>query len=687
MEYMKWNNLIAGYFFNENNSGRDVLLYVNEELINRLGASFGADVKDFVDSVKKGPDWVTRPGFCQKALQVFENWRDKKFEFPPYISYLAFFVLAAGTESNFAVHAYYPRVWKLLEEPENTGTLPSFERMIELWDDLEKWSREDKHEELGRFVTRIRGGLWKVGLPLSQTLISEDERKHLNNLFDTAGLDPTDAPSPDVMPGILKYFGHDILNKRTIRLLESKKKEDLILLDALVELVLSELEDWDGTILEDSDMKGKPSIRIQKTGLRICINIDNVSKNVRSYLRFKTNKVFPEEGLNFIKNGDSHVWSCSETHQGWSKELRDYQEIPPIRFDASKIDWKKDLRLIDDENNWKAYLRGSTTRLFIKGEYEGLPDWIETQRLEKWARFLVTCVEDDIEKVNEWGTHCCKEFEQKNMSGLPENWIIFYGRGAKKSCPEIDVLSVSSSLRLLLKGGIKTGTGRGNRFLEFAPPKILLENSSGNEIVTINNRRLKQADNELPIWELPENAPIGVPLRIEVVSSDQPKSRVIMLEKPNLPNMYNEVPCRNSDGQISETDSLLSYTCGANMVLSSSEEKITYSQCLPIYLSDRIDFIGERPGQIIEWPHELLPSEWHPVWALANKGRKKWEVHFCGTEENIEIDKDLGEPIKDKRNLKRWKKAVWNRRKVTKQPKLSQLKIIWGKYIKAAYNV
>lgn len=203
MDYLKWNNLIAKHFFNESNSGREVLLYVNEELIKELGVRFSADVNDFIESVKNGPDWVTRLGFCQRALQVFEGWRKKKIEYPPYISYLAFFVLAAGTESDFATHAYYPRVWKLLGEPEDSGTLPSFDKMIKLWDDLEKWSREDKHEELGRFVARIRGELWKVGLPLSQTLISEDERKHLTNLFDRAGLDPTDTPSP---AAIIKAF-------------------------------------------------------------------------------------------------------------------------------------------------------------------------------------------------------------------------------------------------------------------------------------------------------------------------------------------------------------------------------------------------------------------------------------------------------------------------------------------------
>lgn len=688
MDYQEWNDLIAKHFFNESKAGREVLLYVNEQLINELGATKEVGLQDFIEAVKKGPSWATHSGFCQRALQALKNWRKRDLEYPPYVAYLALFVLAAGTESDFATHAYYPRFWQLLGESVDSGTPPSFDKMIELWDDLEKWSREDKHEELGRFVARIRGGLWKVGLPLSQTLISEDERKHLTNLFDRAGLDPTDVPSPDVMPGILKCFGQDVLKKRTLRLLDIKKKDDIVLADALIELILGELEEWDGTTLEESDVKGQPSLRIQKTGLRICLNIDPVSQNVSSYLRFKTGKIFPEGGLNFVQSGDAHVWSCTEAHHGWSKVLKDYQMTPPQTLDASKINWKKGLQLTDSENNWRTYIRGATTRLFFQGQYEGLPDWVETHRLERWAQFLIVCEGDDIEKVKLWGTDSCEKFEQKNVRGLPNNWVLFSGRSATKSCLGIDILAVSTSTRLLLRGGIKTG--RGNSFLKFAPPKIVLENSSGDEFVTMNRIRLKQLDKKIPVWQLPEDAPVREPLRIEVELKDRRLSRVLRLEEPNLPRTFDEVPCRNRNGRICKRDPSVSYACGATVVSIGEDIKIPYPpypQRLPTYLSSRIEFIGERPGEIVDWPCEALPSEWHPVWAIVNKSRKKWEVYFCGSPEHLNLDHCPGEPLKERRNLKRWRRALWIRRKITKQPELGRLKVIWEKYMRVANHV
>ncbi|NIA11705.1 MAG: hypothetical protein GWP10_18780 [Nitrospiraceae bacterium] len=158
MNYIEWNDLIARKFFNENMAGREVLLYVNEDTINQIGGEAGADVEDFIQSVKVGPDWIYGKELCQKALQSYRGWRIKHLEYPPYIAYLALFVLAATRGGDYDPKAYYPRLRALLGEPDGSGTLLHFDSMAKLWKDLEKWSTEDKHEELGRFIARIRGG-------------------------------------------------------------------------------------------------------------------------------------------------------------------------------------------------------------------------------------------------------------------------------------------------------------------------------------------------------------------------------------------------------------------------------------------------------------------------------------------------------------------------------------------------
>src|SRR5205823_9510154 len=122
--------------------------------------------------------------------QVAERWRERDLKLPPYVGYLALFVLAAGAEGEFAAHAYYPRLHQLASLP-GEGMPPEFDRMLTLWDDLERWSTGDKAGEVGVFIVR-RSGKWvNVGLPLGQTMLVEQERKALPGIFAKANLDPT----------------------------------------------------------------------------------------------------------------------------------------------------------------------------------------------------------------------------------------------------------------------------------------------------------------------------------------------------------------------------------------------------------------------------------------------------------------------------------------------------------------
>jgi len=158
MDYLSWNDLLIKHYFDSSMAGREVLLYVNSEVIETLGQPYGCGVDNFVETVKKGPGWVTKSRLCQRALQAYDHWRDRGLEYPPYGGYLVLFVLAAVTETDYAPHSYYPGLRKLLGESQDAGMPFQFDSMIYLWNDLEKWSREDKPYDLrdmdGRPVSR-----------------------------------------------------------------------------------------------------------------------------------------------------------------------------------------------------------------------------------------------------------------------------------------------------------------------------------------------------------------------------------------------------------------------------------------------------------------------------------------------------------------------------------------------------
>ena len=686
MNYIKWNDLIARRFFNENMAGREVLLYVNEDTITQIGGE-AAGVEDFIQSVKTGPDWATKSDICQKALQSYRGWRIKHLEYPPYIAYLAFFVLAATRGGDYDPKAYYPKLWNLLGEPDGSGTPLHFDHMAELWGDLEKWCTEDKHEELGRFIARIRGGMVHVGRPLSQTLLSDDERNYLHLIFSEAELDPTDTPSDAVLRRVLLNYGKDGLEKRTLKLLKGMQGNSSEMVNALIDLVLNKLVEWDGRV--DLHPTSGSNHNLSQVGLRICLELNRVSGTIASTLRLKTNRPFPDNGLEFEYDGQ--IFSCKETVPNWSTKLTNANTQPSRPLDAATVNWSTGARFEDKENKWRAHLKGADVRLFLPGNREGFSRaWVESQRLERDCKFVVACRDSRVADVQRWGIDCCEKFEEQSFQGLPHGWSLFEGMGAHESCEGIDVLTLSSLLRIRLQGGIKIG--RGNRYLKFGPPLIVMEGGDGSERVTLNGDELKREDLSIARWHIPADAPVDCPLSIEVFK-DEPdplQKHVIRLEEPELPISFKDVPSRDSSGRVLTGD--VSVPCATGAVVAGVGPPPVLPPALPTYLSRRITFLGSRPGEIVDWPDEDLPDEWQPVWAVDKSETDKWPVHFCGQPEDAGTIPNPNHAISNLHAVKRWREAIWVKRKKTKYqktgyPTLPKIRDIWNKYREVAKRV
>lgn len=680
MDYLKWNDIFVKHFFDSSMAGREVLLYVNDEVIDRLGGSYGVGVNDFIEAVKRGPEQALNLSLCTKALQIYEGWRKRGLFYPPYVGYLVFFVLADVTETDRSTNSYYPGLRKLMGEPIDDGMPRRFDSMIVLWDDLEKWSREDKHEELGRFVARIRGNWINVGLPRSQLVLSEYEYNNLANIFHNAGLDPTDPPSPELIPRILSYYGDTVIELRTKRLLKSSNSEDKVLKRVLTEIVLDELENWDGTFFE-LDTKEKSPRKNFHTSLRLCLKIDLMASSVEIYVRFKSNKLFPEGGLSFSRVGDNIEWKCTESHRGWSKPLRNKENDHSKKLDGALLDWQKGERFSDTENHWQASLKGTKVKLF-QIRIDGLPDWVETQKLERGIDFILACNLENEEKIRNWGSNACKQFEQIDVNGMPPGWLLFKGSNAQDSCQDIDVLTLSSTVRLRLEGGIKTD--KRNVYFKFAPPKIVLENCKGSEIVTMNGNPIKQSKNQVHTFLLPENIPSNLPVRIEVDLADNVLSRVIMVKEFNLPAIFDETPYRNPSGDY-ESNVIPIKVCGANV--QGAGQNFHYQGPSLNLLTEKAIFIGEIPGEISFWPDNPYPSEWIPVWVAAKRSRKNWDLIFCGTPEQLGKVPKLSASTRDRSLTKLWKKVIWHRRKRYLLPEIKEVVTIWNDYLEIAKNV
>jgi hypothetical protein len=245
-----------------------------------------------------------------------------------------------------------------------------------------------------------------------------------------------------------------------------------------------------------------------------------------------------------------------------------------------------------------------------------------------------------------------------------------------------------------LQGGIKVG--RGNSYLKFAPPKILLDGAQGDEHIIINFNQckfpLQKRDPTESMWSIPEDVPVREPLEL-VVSRNENENlarRVVQLLEPVISDKLEETPKRDRFGSIIPSNASGPYARGAIASGDSLLEYGSFPQVLPTHLSKRIIFLGSRPGQIADWPEDNLPSSWNPVWAIAKvprAGSEKWKVHFCGQFDQAIADLAPSTPLEDYRFIKKWRQTIKTSRTRIKEPDLKVPKKLWAKYKEAATNV
>ncbi|MEH7379108.1 hypothetical protein V7138_01300 [Bacillus sp. JJ1533] len=678
MTYIKWNDLIAENFFNEDMAGKEVLLFVDEALINEIGSKIGKNTDNFISSVIEGPPWVnvrSNSGICRKAIQTYKNWRlKKKIKYPPYIGYLALFVLAGYVEDeNYSPNAYYPKLRSLLREDEGGGQYPFFNQMINLWMDLEKWSKEDKFEELGRFNVRVRGNLRHVGLPQSQTIISSKERKSLPLIFNRAGIIFSDSPDYETIRNILLEHGQDILAKKTLRLLNLQEK-DKHLLQALLNLVIDELNEWDGSLPEEF----LDTNTFARARLKICINLNKVTEKATFSLRINAQNEFPDETLFLQRKGNIGLFQCTRSIENWSSELK--SEDGSI-LNGTSLDWLNGENFEDQSNRWKCTLKGTSVRVFAEGRKFGLPNnLVEISRLERGSRFILLCNKTYVSNILEWGKNSCESFSEINYQGVPAGWSLFSGINPSKSCMGISELTIGSEIKIRHVDGIRLG--KGNTYLKAAPPKLLIENSNGTEIPFLNDKPLK-FNTENRYWELPEDLPIDQTLTINILNEG------IEIRRTNFKitnsRIYNRDKKRYFDTAGLQENEDNPLVIGVN-VYNNDSIQFEKEYALPTYSYNEIIFLGQHPGEIFHWQSKAeINLEWEPVWAICRVKRRKWKAEFCSMKK-IE-DCQINNQIYDKNDFRFWKTVMRKMRKSIKSPEFPPLKELWESYLEVAKNV
>ena len=685
-DYLRWNNAIAERFFNPDMAGRTVYLYVNGRLISELETELGPTVGSFIDAVQQGAPWSTREGVCQRALQAFQNWRARRLAFPPYIACLGLFVLAGGTDGDFEPHAYYPRLREILGDL-GEGMFPSFNRMQELWDDLEIWSELDKAGEFGLFRSRSIGGHIHIGYPLAQSMLTEQERRALPQIFYETDLDPTATPPADELARALRSpVSRELLRPRTIRLLEGRYDADHY--RAMLDTVASELAEWDGEIQRVG--RGGDPTRLAFAGLRICVDLDTVAKTATTSIRCRLKREFPEEGLHLEIPGMPGSYLAEDYMEGWSLPVS--VEGTGEIFDATLLDWDSGVAFRTVHPGLRLRLHGRHVRVFIEGTSEGIPGLVETHALPRGQSFYLAYKELCWLQIEEWATTECRGFQEVDiLKGLPLGWRfarISEATGDETVRGVFPFLSFPPSTRLRLVGGIRSS--RGNNFFSFAPPDVVLEGGTSDANLYCNDVPLAGRDGG-GAFVLPKDVPSESRITIEAKIGVETVVRQSLFLTGDFSLLSLEAanpldPAGSSAIRIGNDDPSIA---GAHVFGEPPEQPTSTTGLIEDIKAElgqtKSYLVGSVPGQVVEWPLGPFPTTWRPVWAIKMLNRRKGQVLFL--RESLEDASPRPGVAGNHRDVRTWKKLIWYRRRRIAPPGLPTLHALWEQFREVARNV
>jgi hypothetical protein len=445
---------------------------------------------------------------------------------------------------------------------------------------------------------------------------------------------------------------------------------------ALLEWIIDELRDWDGT----AEVSGKTQIY---GILRLCCKLDSIAKRATLSLRCSTKHEFPEEDLVLFLEDNSQAFSCYEESGGLSSSLICESDGKPLV--GGEFDWLKGLQVRSADSKWCFKLPASPIRVFVDGDTEGLPGLVEVRQLPTQKPFYLAAHQECLELLTIWGELSCQGFEKLQIiDGLPSGWHLFKAQAACSDeliKQEYPILAFPTNVRLELAGGIRLE--RGNKFFKFAPPKLFLQGGSESIKVYCNNQLLDSI-NSAGNYELPADTPAETKLLIEARSGEDIIRRcsLLLVENYSLPSQSN-APQFDRFGKLQTGENGSAGVSGA-LVRGVDFPDFNFNTFLPIQGKQRIFFVGKEPGQIAIWPAESLPTDWEPVWAIS-KGRHRGQVMFCST--NLVESQPLMSKCKDRKKMRAWKEILWHDRKIISPPDRSNLRALWKQFQKEAERV
>ena len=525
-EYLELDSAICQHFFHTGNEGRPVYLDVEPDELDSCGTLLGLEPGDFQDklvSTTRRLLYLDEPG--TPVLRRFENanrnWfkslraarqiRGERVPPPPTLGLLALFVIPAeqmGSDGGRggSHQRYYPVLKDLLDIPESTRKRfeTSFAETVEdLWRGLNAWLESED----GRFGLPTAFSLSHryVGLPVSQALIRETERRQLHRMFAQYGLGPSDPIANEEMQEILDEWISQIRSPATRQLQKLwKSQENRAQLSAIA---VTELTAWDGYGFEQYGDAQKRISSAHKCWLYLADRPISLFESETAFgVAIKGSDALSESQFTFETTTQPLEIQLKTLRDGLMGFDGDDYSIDT----SSLLEGKITLSAEDDE-------RSRLPRDIIPFEFDSLCNaWVESDSMELGGSYRVLVADRFLGKALPiLETIGAKKLEPSPLNGAPEGWLAF-NNFQPVVPPEMESLESQdyhlSALRsrpvkkMALTGGLRL-PGRIQRYsLDAMPSIVVVSDASLPLTIKITSQDLTVGGDQFT-YRSPEAAP------------------------------------------------------------------------------------------------------------------------------------------------------------------------------------
>lgn len=293
--YLAWNKAIFETIFTLENDGQPVYLDLDEEVLAKLlkhpALPAGSTIEDLILAVRDTLELsetqlkIFRP--INLALREWTSRFNNSHETagaPPILPLLAVTVLAAENmgSGDHAANAYYLHLFELLDVKDDQAKSSlenGYRRVAEYyWDVLNRWLSISGgiHGSKSAFSISHR----YIGLPISQALVRDLDRKKLPRMFTTLALTPGSHLDPREMEQLFNLWvqredSHVSNGLKNLWTKDSARQR-------ISEVLCGELQNWDGTYTltaPGADEEEKATVSIGSSSARLTLQITRFPSN------------------------------------------------------------------------------------------------------------------------------------------------------------------------------------------------------------------------------------------------------------------------------------------------------------------------------------------------------------------------------------------------------------------------